>query len=106
MKEKLTAVFLQKTRDQWCELMEGTDVCFAPILSFVDAPQHPANVERNTYIEIEGLTQPAPAPRFSRTPSEVAHGAHGAGEDTDEVLGAMGFAEQEIAALREQGAIA
>ena len=106
MKETLTAVFLQKTRDQWCELMEGTDVCFAPILSFVDAPQHPANVERNTYIEIEGLTQPAPAPRFSRTPSEVAHGAHGAGEDTDEVLGAMGFAEPEIAALREQGAIA
>jgi alpha-methylacyl-CoA racemase len=106
MKEKLTAVFKQKSQAQWCELMEGTDVCFAPVLSFVDAPAHPANVERNTYIELDGVTQPAPAPRFSRTPSTVAHGAHGAGEDTDQVLIAMGFGEQEIESLRKTGSIA
>lgn len=105
MKEKLTQVMLQKTQAQWCELMEGTDVCFAPVLSFVDAPQHPANVARKTYIEIDGVTQPAPAPRFSRTPSEVAHSAHGVGEDTDAVLEAMGFGEQDISSLRAAGSI-
>jgi alpha-methylacyl-CoA racemase len=105
MKEKLTAIIMRKTQAQWCELMEGTDVCFAPVLSFVDAPQHPANIARDTYIEIDGLTQPAPAPRFSRTPSVVEHGVHGAGEDTDAVLGAMGFAAQELRELRERGAI-
>jgi alpha-methylacyl-CoA racemase len=106
MKEKLTAVFKQKSQAQWCELMEGSDVCFAPVLSFTDAPKHPANVARQTYIEIDGVTQPAPAPRFSRTASEVAHSTHGAGEDTDKVLAAMGFAEQDIQSLREKGAIA
>lgn len=105
MKEKLAAIILQKSQAQWCEIMEGTDVCFAPVLSFLDAPQHPANLARQTYIELDGLTQPAPAPRFSRTPSEVAHGVHGAGEDTDEVLAAMGFAEQEIGSLRDSGVI-
>ncbi|MCB1689540.1 MAG: CoA transferase, partial [Halioglobus sp.] len=66
---------------------------------------HPANVARNTYIEVDGVTQPAPAPRFSRTPSEVQHGAHQAGQDTDVVLKAMGFAEQELATLRDAGSI-
>jgi alpha-methylacyl-CoA racemase len=105
MKAKLAVVIKQKTQAQWCELMEGSDVCFAPVLSFTEAPQHPANVARNTYIEVDGVTQPAPAPRFSRTPAQVAHGVHGAGEDTDAVLGAMGFGEQEIQALRASGAI-
>ena len=105
MKDKLTAIFKQKTQAQWCEVMEGTDVCFAPVLSFVDAPAHPANVARNTYIEVEGVTQPAPAPRFSRTPGEVAHGVRGAGEDTAAVLSAMGFGEQEIAGLKQSGVI-
>ena len=66
---KAGGVIKQKTQAQWCEIMEGTDVCFAPVLNFMDAPQHPANVARNTYIEVDGMTQPAPAPRFSRTPS-------------------------------------
>ena len=105
MEEKLTAVIKQKTQAQWCELMEGTDVCFAPVLSFIDAPAHPANVARKTYIEVDGLTQPAPAPRFSRTPSEVKHGSHAVGQDTDKILQAMGFAELDIAGLRESGAI-
>ncbi|MFT4518192.1 MAG: alpha-methylacyl-CoA racemase [Halioglobus sp.] len=104
--EKLETVFKTKTQAQWCEIMEGTDVCFAPVLTFLDAPKHPANIARNTYIEVDGLTQPAPAPRFSRTPSEVAHGAHEAGQDTDSILSAMGFAEQELKSLKEAGSIA
>ena len=106
MKEKLAGIIRQKSQAQWCELMEGTDVCFAPVLNFMEAPKHPANVARNTYIEMDGMTQPAPAPRFSRTPSVVAHGAHDVGQDTDTVLAAMGFAEQELANLRTDGSIA
>jgi alpha-methylacyl-CoA racemase len=106
MKDKLAAVIMQKTQAQWCDIMEGTDVCFAPVLNFMDAPQHPANVARDTYIEVDGITQPAPAPRFSRTPSAVQHGGHDIGQDTDAVLAAMGFGEQEIAALKNSGAIA
>jgi alpha-methylacyl-CoA racemase len=105
MKDKLAAVIKQKTQAQWCELMEGTDVCFAPVLNFIDAPAHPANVARNTYIEVDGVTQPAPAPRFSRTPGEVSHGVHGLGEDTAAVLSAMGFGEQEIAGLKQAGVV-
>ena len=106
MKVQLAAVFKQKTQAQWCQIMEGTDVCFAPVLSFVDAPAHPANVARQTYIEVDGVTQPAPAPRFSRTPSMVRNAGSGPGQDTDTVLAAMGFGVREIAQLREQGAIA
>jgi len=106
MKAKLEAVFKQKSQAQWCDIMEGTDVCFAPVLSFVDAPAHPANVARQTYIDVDGLTQPAPAPRFSRTPSGVAHAGPRAGQDSDTVLAAMGFGESEIAALKQSGAIA
>ena len=105
LKEKLATVFKQKTQAQWCDIMEGTDVCFAPVLNFMDAPRHPANVARDTYIEVDGITQPAPAPRFSRTPSSVQHGGHDVGEDTDAVLTAMGFGEQELNALKASGAI-
>lgn len=105
MKEKLTAVVKQKTQQEWCDIMEGTDVCFAPVLNFKDAPSHPANVARNTYVEVDGVTQPAPAPRFSRTPSQVRHGPHDVGADTNEVLAAMGFAGNELEALKEKGAI-
>ncbi len=69
MKEKLTQVFLTRTREQWCDLLEGSDVCFAPVLSLAEAPRHPHNVERGTFIEAAGITQPAPAPRFSGTPA-------------------------------------
>ena len=99
--EKLAAVFKTKTQAQWCELMEGTDVCFAPVLNFIDAPKHPANIAREVYIDVDGIIQPAPAPRLSRTPSEVRHGAHAVGADTEETLVAMGFESREIAALKE-----
>lgn len=105
LKEKLTAVFLTRTQAQWCDLMEGTDVCFAPVLNFMEAPSHPANVARNSYIELDGMTQPAPAPRFSRTPSQVQHGGHDVGQDTADVLAAMGFSEQELSELQTSGAI-
>lgn len=105
LKVRLEEIFKTKTQAEWCELMEGTDVCFAPVLNFVDAPTHPANVARQTYIDVDGVTQPAPAPRFSRTPSEVRNGGSAAGADTADVLGAMGFGEEEVQALRTNGAI-
>jgi alpha-methylacyl-CoA racemase len=92
MKEKISEVFKTKTRNEWCEIMEGTDVCFAPVLDYIEAQQHPHNVARKSYIELDGITQPAPAPRFSRTVSEVKFGSRAAGEDTEEVLKDWGVA--------------
>src|SRR5438876_8819261 len=71
LKEKLTHVFKSKTRDDWCKIMEGTDICFAPILTMAEAPKHPHNAARKIFVERHGVTQPAPAPRFSRTPSAI-----------------------------------
>jgi alpha-methylacyl-CoA racemase len=71
LKEKLTAVFKSKTRDEWCRIMEGTDVCFAPVLTIAEAPLHPHMAARKTFVKRHGVTQPAPAPRFSRTPSAI-----------------------------------
>ncbi|ATW03763.1 CaiB/BaiF CoA-transferase family protein [Sphingorhabdus sp. YGSMI21] len=70
LKEKLTALFSSKTRDQWCELMEGTDICFAPVLSLTEAKEHPHNVERQAFVDVGGLQQPAPVPRYSVTVSD------------------------------------
>lgn len=103
--DKLSEVFKTKSQEEWCEIMEGSDVCFAPVLNFMDAPKHPANIARDTYVEVDGITQPAPAPRFSRTPAAVRHGARELGADTDATLSAMGFEEQEIASMRDGGAI-
>jgi alpha-methylacyl-CoA racemase len=71
LKQKLTEVFKTKTRDQWCKIMEGSDVCFAPVLTMAEAPSHPHMAARGTFINRHGVTQPAPAPRFSRTPSTI-----------------------------------
>ncbi|MGA7804578.1 CaiB/BaiF CoA transferase family protein [Bradyrhizobium sp.] len=71
LRQKLTAVFKSKTRAEWCKIMEGTDICFAPILTMAEAPKHPHNTARGIFIERHGVTQPAPAPRFSRTPSAI-----------------------------------
>jgi alpha-methylacyl-CoA racemase len=71
LKERLKEVFLTKTRDEWCSIMEHTDVCFAPVLTMSEAAKHPHNVARSTFVEVEGVTQPAPAPRFSRTSTEI-----------------------------------
>lgn len=85
-KAEFETIFKTKTRDEWCAIMEGTDICFAPVLDFVEAQQHPHNVARNTYIELDGIRQPAPAPRFSRTVSKVQFGSRAAGEDREEIL--------------------
>jgi alpha-methylacyl-CoA racemase len=106
MKERLGVLFKQKTRDEWCRIMEGSDVCFAPVLAMGEAPAHPHNAARKTFIEIAGMTQPAPAPRFSRTPPVVERPPAHAGQHSAEVLAAWGFAEAEIRALRESKAIA
>jgi alpha-methylacyl-CoA racemase len=71
LREKLTDVFKSKTREDWCKIMEGTDICFAPILTMAEAPKHPHNAARKIFVERHGVTQPAPAPRFSRTPSAI-----------------------------------
>ena len=86
LQQKLEALFKTRSRDQWCELMEGTDICFAPVLSLHEAPQHPHNRARGTYVELAGITQPAPAPRFSRTAPEILRKAPQPGADTEEVL--------------------
>jgi len=106
LKADITKVFLNKTRDEWCDLMEGTDVCFAPVLSMWEAPKHPHNVARKTFIELEGLDQPAPAPRFSKTIAEVKLSPALAGEHTDEILSEMGIDSEKIQRLRDQGGVA
>ena len=105
LKQRLESVFLTKTQQQWCELMEGTDVCFAPVLDFLEAQEHPHNLARKTYIDVDGMMQPAPAPRFSRTESEVQFGARANGEDTNAVLEDWGFSKESIATLNENGAL-
>jgi alpha-methylacyl-CoA racemase len=106
MKERLAAIFRSKSRDEWCEIMEGTDVCFAPVLRMSEAVQHPHNVHRGTFIEREGIVQPAPAPRFSATPGEVQRPPAHAGQHTAEVLDDwLGLDADEVAKLRAGGAI-
>ncbi|NIP16578.1 MAG: CoA transferase [Pseudomonadales bacterium] len=104
-KRELTEVFKSKTRDEWCEIMEGSDVCFAPVLSIFEAPEHPHSQARNAFIELDGVVQPAPAPRFSRTEVAASHGARAPGEDSVAVLQDCGFTGNEIARLREDGVI-
>jgi len=104
--KRLTEIFKSKTRDEWCEIMEGTDVCFAPVLSMGEAYQHPHNLARGTFVEVAGKLQPGPAPRFSRTPAEISRPPSHAGQHTDEALAEWGFSAKEIARLRDQKAIA
>jgi alpha-methylacyl-CoA racemase len=106
LKERFAAIFRSKTRDEWCELMEGTDVCFAPVLAMDEAPQHPHIAQRGTFTEVAGLTQPAPVPRFSRTPGGVSRPPAHAGQHTDEALADWGLAADVVAARRAAGAIA
>ncbi|HQF96410.1 MAG TPA: CaiB/BaiF CoA-transferase family protein, partial [Microthrixaceae bacterium] len=107
MKEKLAEIFATKTRDEWSAIMEGTDVCFAPVLSMDEATRHPHNVQRGTFIELDGVTQPAPAPRFSATPGGVQRPPAHAGQHTDEVLSEwLGLDDAGIALLRESGTVA
>ena len=100
LKEKLSLVFKAKTRKAWCEIMEGSDVCFAPVLSLSEAPEHPHNKQRKTFVENDGVLQPAPAPRFSRTRPEIKSPPPIPGQDTQTVLADFGFTMQEIESLK------
>ena len=106
LEEKLAAIFITKTRDQWCELLEGTDACFAPILSMTEAPKHPHNVARKSFIEVNGEIQPGPAPKFSRTVPTVQAGAPRPGSHTDDILASLaGYDSDTLAALRADGVL-
>ena len=104
-RDKLAAVFKRKTQAEWTEMMSDTDICFAPVLAMSEAPHHPHNAARGSFIEVAGVTQPGPAPKFSRTvPTTPAPPVH-AGENTVEALGAWGFDENRISRLVESGAV-
>ncbi len=105
LKARLTELFATKTRDEWCEIMEHTDVCFAPVLTMSEAAEHPHNVERQTFIDVGGVTQPAPAPRFSRTENEVASTPAWPGQHTRDVLTAWGVDPARVDELIESGAV-
>ncbi len=105
LKDKLAAVFITKTRDEWCAIMEGTDVCFAPVLSLSEVAEHPHNKARGSFVEIDGVLQPGPAPKFSRTPSAIQHPPCSPGEHTDAALKDWGFDAQTIADLKAKSVI-
>ncbi len=106
MKRRIGAIFKTKTRAEWCAQMEGSDICFAPVLSLAEAPEHPHMKARGTFVEIDGVVQPGPAPRFSRTPGAVQGPPAAPGQHTDEALSAWGLSDDRIADLRKSGAVA
>ena len=101
----MAAIFASRTRAAWCELLEGTEVCFAPVLSFAEAPVHPHNRARSTFVEVGGVVQPAPAPRFSRTPGAIQSPPEAPGSSTSAVLSDWGFSDEAIAELQRSGAV-
>ena len=105
MKDRLTAIFRTRTRDEWTALLEGTDVCFGPILTMTEAAEHPHIKERGTVVNYHDILQPAPAPRFSRTEAEIQGPAVAPGHDTEAVLASFGFSAAEVAALVASGAV-
>jgi alpha-methylacyl-CoA racemase len=105
LKAELAEIVATRTRAEWCELLEGTDVCFAPVLSMAEAPLHPHNKARGTFTEVAGVVQPRPTPRFSRTDGSIQRPPPHAGQHTDEVLGEIGLDAAAIASLRDCGAV-
>jgi alpha-methylacyl-CoA racemase len=105
MKERFAAIFASRTRDAWAEAFAGTDACGAPVLSPWEAHTHPHNVDRSTFVEVEGVVQPGPVPRFSRTPAAVHRPPTVSGYGSEETLQSWGIDEGRVAALRESGAV-
>jgi len=103
IRARFAEVFRTRTREQWCSVLEGTDACFAPVLEFGESAEHPHMAARGTFTEVEGVRQPAPAPRFSRTPGGIRTAPPRAGQNTSEVLQESGFSASEIGALAEAG---
>jgi alpha-methylacyl-CoA racemase len=104
-KAKLEELFRTRTRDEWCTLLEGTDACFAPVLTMAEAPHHPHNVARGSFVDVDGVLQPGPAPRFSRTPAIRPTPPQAPGEGTRSALAAWGIAGERIAALLAGGVV-
>jgi alpha-methylacyl-CoA racemase len=104
-KAKLAARFKRKTRDEWCRLLEGSDACFAPVLSLAEAPSHPHNLARQSFVELDGIVQPSPAPRFSRTPAGRPTPPEVPGERGITSLAQWGLPPAEIASLKQSGAL-
>jgi alpha-methylacyl-CoA racemase len=106
LKERFAAVFRTRTRDEWGALAEGRDCCLTAVLEMDETPDHPHNRARHTFVEVDGVVQPAPAPRFSGTPTTAPAPPPSPGEGADEALADWGIAAEEVARLREAGAIA
>jgi alpha-methylacyl-CoA racemase len=100
MKRRFAEIFRSAPRDEWERRLAHLDVCFAPVLSFADASRHPHLVARSTYVDVDGIPQPAPAPRFDRTAPTLDRPPAPPGHHTDEILGESGFSAEEIAAMR------
>jgi len=105
LRERLQEVFRTRSRDEWCELLEGTDACFAGILDMDECVGHPHNRARHTHVDVDGVLNPAPAPRFSATPSELRKAPPAPGEDTDSALLKWRFSAADIESLKAAGAI-
>jgi alpha-methylacyl-CoA racemase len=99
LKARMADMFRMKTRAQWCTLLEGSDACFAPVLDLDEAPLHPHNVARHAYARVNGITQPAPAPRFSHTPAGACQPVGEAGADTRRLLAELGCDAETVARL-------
>tara|TARA_B100001105_G_scaffold72396_2_gene56899 strand:- start:557 stop:1702 length:1146 start_codon:yes stop_codon:yes gene_type:complete len=106
LKERISDIFKTRTRDEWCEIMDATDVCFAPVLTLAEAPQHPHNQHREVFTELSGVMQPNPSPRFSRTEATIQSPPAHPGQHTDEVLHSAGYDLDDVVKLRDTGAVA
>jgi len=105
LNSRFAEIFKSRTRDEWCQLLEGTDACFAPVLTTAEYASHPHSIDREAFVEIDGVTNPSPAPRFSRTPSRVTRVPPEIGQDTAEVLKDWGIADEQVDALRAANVI-
>ena len=105
LKLNIAAIFKSKSQQEWCALMEGSEVCFAPVLDMAEAPQHPHNLARRSFIEVDGVTQPAPAPRFSRSTPEVSAAPAAPGQHSVAILKDWRVSPQMIAQLLEKKVI-